>query len=207
MKISYAITVCNELDEITKLVNFLLENRRKEDEIVILFDKGKGTAEVWSILSELKDEPNVIVKQDTFKHHFADWKNQLTTYCSGDYIFQIDADEIPHAKLVEALPLILEKNNHNDVFLVPRVNTVKGILDEHIIKWGWQVNDKEWINWPDNQWRIYKNNNKVKWVNKVHERLSNFETYASLPPIEEYALYHPKNINKQEEQNSYYDTL
>ena len=83
MKISYAITVCNELDEITKLVNFLLENRRKEDEIVILFDKGKGTAEVWSLLSELKDEPNVIVKQDTFKHHFADWKNKLKANCCG----------------------------------------------------------------------------------------------------------------------------
>ena len=42
MKISYAITVCNELDEITKLLNFLLKNRRKEDEIVVLFDKKNG---------------------------------------------------------------------------------------------------------------------------------------------------------------------
>jgi len=41
MKISYAITVCNELKEITILLNFLLDNRRPEDEIVVLFDKGK----------------------------------------------------------------------------------------------------------------------------------------------------------------------
>ena len=132
MKISYAITVCNELEEVTKLLNFLVKHRRIEDEIVVLFDKGKGTAEVWSRLLELNDEPNIRLEKDTFKHHFADWKNQLTSYCSGDYIFQIDADEIPHEKLIEMLPNILEKNNHNDVFLVPRVNTVEGILDEHI---------------------------------------------------------------------------
>tara|TARA_B100001939_G_scaffold114735_1_gene99201 strand:- start:950 stop:1573 length:624 start_codon:yes stop_codon:yes gene_type:complete len=207
MKISYAITVCNELEEVTKLLNFLVKHRRIEDEIVVLFDKGKGTAEVWSRLLELNDEPNIRLEKDTFKHHFADWKNQLTSYCSGDYIFQIDADEIPHEKLIEMLPNILEKNNHNDVFLVPRVNTVEGILDEHIRKWRWQLNDKKWINWPDNQWRIYKNNDKVKWVNKVHERLDGFQTFASLPPIEEYALYHPKTIDRQEKQNSYYDTL
>jgi len=169
--------------------------------------KEYGIMRLTSRICELKDEPNVVYKGETFKDHFADWKNRLTELCTGDYIFQIDADELPHKTLIEALPQILEKNNHNDVFLVPRVNTVKGILDEHIRKWNWQVNDKEWINWPDNQWRIYKNNGKVKWVNKVHERLTDFETYASLPPIEEYALYHPKTIDKQEKQNSYYDTL
>jgi hypothetical protein len=41
MKITYAITVCNELEEITNLLNFLIKNKRKEDEIVILFDKKK----------------------------------------------------------------------------------------------------------------------------------------------------------------------
>ena len=32
MKISYAITVYNELEEIKKLVGFLLSNKRKKDE-------------------------------------------------------------------------------------------------------------------------------------------------------------------------------
>ena len=41
MKISYAITACNELEEVTRLVNFLQGLKRKEDELVILFDKGK----------------------------------------------------------------------------------------------------------------------------------------------------------------------
>ena len=116
MKISYAITVCNELEEITKLLNFLLEYRREGDEIVILFDKGNGTAEVWNRICELKDEPNVEYIAETFKHHFADWKNRLTELCTGDYIFQIDADEIPIKYLIINLPTILQSNPDNEVF-------------------------------------------------------------------------------------------
>ena len=135
MKITYAITVCNELEEITNLLNFLIKNKRKEDEIVILFDKKNGTPEVWSILSELKGEDNITYSASTFKNHFADWKNYLTSLCTGDYIFQIDADEIPHDILIESLPELLNKNPDNDVYLVPRVNTVKGLTKEHISKW------------------------------------------------------------------------
>jgi len=63
------------------------------------------------------------------------------------------------------------------------------------------------INWCDYQWRIYKNNDNIKWVNKVHERLEGFKTYATLPAEEDWSLYHPKTIQKQEKQNSYYQTL
>ena len=38
MKISYAITVCNEIEEIKKLIPFLLEHKRDEDEIVVQQD-------------------------------------------------------------------------------------------------------------------------------------------------------------------------
>jgi len=41
----------------------------------------------------------------------------------------------------------------------------------------------------------------------VHERLEGFKTYAPLPQIESMALYHPKDIARQEKQNAYYDTL
>jgi len=207
MKISYAITVCNEFVEIQTLVNFLLKHKRHEDNIVILYDIKNGDEGIEQFLRAKSVNNNIYWAPGEFEGHFANWKNKLTSMCDGDYIFQIDADEVPHKKLIESLPEILEKNNHNDVFLVPRVNTVKGLTNEHIKKWGWQLNDKDWVNWPDNQWRIYKNNDKVKWINKVHERLDGFRTYASLPPSEEYALYHPKTIDKQEKQNSYYDTL
>ena len=207
MKISYAITVCNELNEITHLLNLLIKKKRKQDEIVILFDKKNGTPEVWNRLTELKGDDCCTYHAKTFKHHFADWKNQLTELCSGDYIFQIDADEYPHDSLISQLPIILEANPENDVYLIPRVNTVDGLKDEHIQKWGWRVNDKGWVNLPDYQWRVWKNKPEIKWVNKVHEKLDGHRTYATLPDMEGLSLYHPKKIDRQIKQNEYYNTL
>ena len=205
MKISYAITVCNELEEVKRLVNFLLSNKRKEDEIVILYDKQNGSKEVRQYLADLPKE--IEVMRDNFSGHFADWKNLLTSFCEGDYIFQIDADEVPCTPLIESLPSILESNPELDVMLVPRVNTVEGLTQEHIQKWNWNVNSEGWVNWPDYQWRVYRNTPEIKWVNKVHERLEGFKTYTTLPMEEDYSLYHPKTIERQERQNNYYNTL
>jgi hypothetical protein len=205
MKISYAITVCSELEEVKRLVNFLLSNKREQDEIVILYDQSGGTQEVLNYLDIIKTE--VQLRSDFFQGHFADWKNLLTSYCTGDFIFQIDADEVPCTPLIQSLPSILESNPELDVLLVPRVNTVQGLTQEHIHKWNWNVNSEGWVNWPDYQWRIYRNTPDIKWINKVHERLEGFKTYTTLPMEEDYSLYHPKTIERQEKQNSYYDTL
>ena len=209
MKISYAITVCDEFLEIQRLLSLLLNNKRSQDEIVVLVDlsKNKPTSELLRYLHELSSEDYINLIEDNFKGHFADWKNLLTGYCSGDYVFQIDADETPDKSLIQNLPLILETNSDNEVYLVPRINTVEGLTQEHINKWGWNVNEKGWVNWPDYQWRIWKNKPEIKWVNKVHEKLEGFKTYAPLPAIEGVALNHPKDIKRQEKQNNYYNTL
>ena len=208
MKISYAITVCNEFLEIQKLVPFLLKNKRPQDEIVILFDQKNGDTELLSYLLKFNKLPNVQTWRGLdFKGHFANWKNKLTEYCEGDYIFQIDADELPNEFLIQNLPVILESNPDNEVYLVPRVNTVEGLTSEHISKWRWNVNDKGWVNWPDYQWRIWKNKPEIQWKNKVHEVLDGHKSHAPLPAQEEFALYHPKDIKKQEKQNEYYEKL
>lgn len=203
MKLSYAITVCNEFVEIQRLLPFLIKHKREEDEIVVLFDKQAGTAEVWSYLQKLP----IKVEAKSFKKHFADWKNYLTSMCEGDYIFQIDADEVPNLILIKHIPEVIKSNEDVDVVLVPRVNTVDGLTQDHISKWRWNVNEKGWVNWPDYQWRIYRNSDDIKWVNKVHEKLEGFKQYAGLPAEEHYALHHPKDIERQEKQNAYYDTL
>jgi hypothetical protein len=205
MRISYAITVCNELEEIKRLVDFLQSNKRTEDEIVILLDHSNGKDEVYHYLLSLPTE--IKCNRDKFEGHFADWKNQLTSYCTGDYIFQIDADELPTEDIINNLPHILELNQEVDVFLVPRINTVEGLTQHHINKWRWNVNEKGWVNFPDYQWRIYRNSPNIKWKNKVHEVLEGFKTSTLLPAEEMYCLYHPKTIAKQEKQNNYYDTL
>jgi GT2 family glycosyltransferase len=204
MKISYAITVCNELEEIKRLVNFLLSHKRKEDEIVILFDD-KGTEEVWNYLIQVEGDI-ALLHRAQFNNNFSEWKNKFFKICSGNYIFQIDADEVPHINLIENLPAMLSTNDV-DMVRVPRVNTVEGLTQEHIQKWGWNVNEKGWVNWADWQMRIYKNAPHIKWVNKVHEVLEGFKIHGMLPPEEEWALYHPKTIERQERQNNYYNTL
>ena len=206
MKISYAITVCNEFVEIQKLIPFLLKHKRHEDEIVVLYDSKNGDNRVEEFLRAKSINAEFQWFKDEFDGHFADWKNKLNSFCGGDYIFQIDADEIPNEVLIENLPEIL-KGNDVDVILVPRVNTVEGLTDEHIQKWRWNVDEKGWVNWPDFQYRIYKNSDDINWKNKVHEVLEGFKSISHLPMEEDLALYHPKEIKRQEKQNEYYDTL
>jgi glycosyltransferase involved in cell wall biosynthesis len=209
MKISYAITVCNEFKEIQNLIHFLLRYKRLKDEIVVLVDmtKNEPTSELLGYLHKLSSSDIITLSEQNFNNHFSDWKNKLSSLCKGDYIFQIDADEIPNENLIAVLPDLLEENNEIDVFLVPRVNTVEGLTPEHIAKWGWRVNDEGWVNWPDYQWRIWKNKPEIQWVNKVHERLDGFKMYTAMPDVEYFALYHPKTIERQEKQNQLYDNL
>jgi hypothetical protein len=208
MKISYAITVCNEFIEIQKLLPLLLENKRAQDEIVILYDSKNGDSEVLEYLLKFNKLPNVQTWRGLdFDGNFSKWKNLLTSYCEGDYIFQIDADEIPTVELIELLPDLLDTNKEVDVLLVPRINTVEGLTQEHIEKWRWRVDENGRINFPDYQWRIWKNKPEIKWINKVHERLNGFKNYTTLPAVSLYCLDHPKKIKRQEEQNKYYETL
>ena len=126
--------------------------------------------------------------------------------CNGDYIFQIDADEMISKWCLENLGMILQYNPI-DVLLVPRINTVKGLTQEHINKWRWRVDNEGRVNFPDFQFRIYKNTPNINWKNKVHEVLQGYETISELPLDEPWCLIHEKTIERQEKQNNYYNTL
>ena len=206
MKISYAITVCNELKEIQQLVGFLLTYKRKQDEIVILMDHN-GTGEVWSYLLKIESKLGVL-NRIPFDKDFSKFKNHLNSLCSGDYIFNIDADEIPSESLINNIHELVELNPELLAYALPRVNTVEGLTQKHIQKWGWNVNEKGWVNYPDYQIRIYKNIPEIYWEGKVHETLNIKKEVVSLPYGTEYwVLYHPKQIDRQERQNKLYDTL
>jgi glycosyltransferase involved in cell wall biosynthesis len=207
MKISYAITVCNELKEITELTNFLQSRIEEEDEIIIQYDTNGVTKEVsdfLTIFGEINKQTKIV--SFPLNKDFASFKNNLKKNCNGDYIFQIDADEIPTEYLMQNLKTILESNNVDIVF-VPRVNTVNGLTEAHIQGWGWRVNEKGWVNFPDYQTRIYKNTNDVEWFGKVHERISGYNTFANFPAEERFSLYHHKQIERQEKQNNFYNNI
>jgi len=206
MKISYAITVHNELEELTKLLDFLNNNIREEDEIVVQYDEGGVTQEVLEYLDIIKKMHEITVIGFPLNKDFASYKNNLKENCTGDYIFQIDADEIPHEVMIEYLPEVLE-SNPVDIIFVPRVNTVEGLTQSHIDKWRWNVNEKGWVNWPDYQTRIYRNTEDVTWMNKVHEKITGYDTFSNFPAEEHWSLYHPKQIDRQEKQNQFYETI
>lgn len=206
MKITYAITVCNEFLEIQRLVHFLLRHKRIQDNIVILYDEANGDPAIEQFLRSHSLNGEFSWHKAPFNKHFADWKNKLNSLCSGDYIFQLDADEMIDEYVCKILPDILAANEV-DVIRVPRINTVKGLTDQHITLWNWKVNKDNWVNWPDYQWRIYRNHSDIKWINAVHEVLDGYKTVSHLPAQEEFALLHHKTIERQEKQNTYYDTI
>ena len=207
MKLSYAITACNEVEETIRLVGQLLNYKGKNSEIVVLLDTPKAPIELVEYLELQANEDYITLIESEFNNDFAQWKNFLNSNCKGEWIFQLDADEYLEPDLIVNLEDILDTNQDKDMIVVPRINTVEGLTEAHIQKWGWRVDERGYVNFPDVQTRIYKNSEKIGWVNKVHERIVGFESYTAFPSDEVYCIRHPKTIERQERQNNYYDTL
>jgi glycosyltransferase involved in cell wall biosynthesis len=208
MKISYAVTVVNEIKEIEILLPLLIENKLEGDEIIVQYDNQKVTVEVLEYLNDLTFEKKI---DKTIGYplngDFGTYKQHLTQNCTGDWIFQLDADETIDPILIQGLSNILEGNENIEMFFIPRINIVNGLTTEHIAKWRWNVNEKGWVNFPDVQGRLYKNKQSIFWVGKVHEKLQGFESYSIFPQEELYCIKHIKEIERQEKQNALYETL
>jgi len=205
MKISYGLTVCNEHVEIKNLIEYLIKKIDLGDEIVVVYDQNRVTPEVMEVLKDYEIEVNSYPFD--FQQNFLENKNFMNSKCTGDYIFQIDADEIPESFLIENLKTILE-SNPIDLLITPRKNLVEGLTSEHIQKWGWNVNEQGWVNWPDAQKRIYKNTSEIKWSgHQVHGMVEGYKTFAALPLSEEWSIIHNKTIDRQENQNQRYTKI
>jgi hypothetical protein len=198
--ISYAITACNEHVELDRLLDQLSSSIRDEDEIVVQMDI-TATDEVKAVVNKYK----LMSYFHPLNKDFATFKNNLKGLCTKDYIFQIDADEYLSEELLTYLPAILEDNNSVEMFSIPRINTVEGLTQEHIRQWGWRVDERGWVNYPDYQNRILKNKPEIYWVNKVHEKIIGAMVTTEIPPGLD--LIHPKTIERQEKQNNYYNTI
>jgi len=208
MKISYGITVHNESEELNKLLEILVHKTDVEDEIVICVDGEDDAVEMvlqsWTQQYGHDGMKVIKVYQRKLDGDFAAHKNSVIENSTGDYIFHIDADEYPHEILLQQLKQILEINDV-DLIWIPRVNTIEGMTEEHIKKWGWRVTEKNWVNYPDYQARVFRRDSEIRWTRPLHEHIVGCKTYAHLPPHEELSLYHPKTIQKQEKQNLFYN--
>ena len=209
MNISYGITVYNEADELNKLLEILVHKTDAEDEIIVCVDDTNGEDDAvrfvldsWT--QQYAHTKIIKVYQRKLNKDFAAQKNSIIENSKGDYIFHIDADEYPNEILLQQLKQILEINDV-DLVWVPRVNTIEGMKDEHINRWGWRVTENKWVNYPDYQARVFRRDSEIRWERPLHEVIRGYKTYSHLPPHEELSLYHPKTIQKQEEQNMFYN--
>ena len=205
MKVSYGITVHNEADELNRLLEILIHKTDVEDEIVICVDgEDDGVRFVLDSWTQQYAHAKMIkVYQRKLNKNFAAQKNSVIENSVGDYIFHIDADEYPHEVLLSQLKEILEMNDV-DLIWIPRVNTVEGFTKEDVRKWGWKITENGWVNYPDYQARVFRNDESIRWVRPLHEFIDGCKTYSHLPPQEELSLYHPKTLEKQEQQNQFY---
>lgn len=206
--ISYTTTAFNEDRELDKLLRILSKLITENDEVIVQLDSEKVTDEVRKVCSIYQEKiPFIKVIEFPLNNDFSGFKNNLVNHCSKPWIFNIDADEMPTDFLINNISLILESNPEIEMFWVPRWNIVDGITEEHIKRWGWRYDEWGRVNWPDWQTRIYKNKESIRWENKVHERLTGFETYSFLPEEKDWCLFHNKSIERQEKQNNYYNTI
>lgn len=253
MKISFAICTHNEKHYIERLLYKLIdfvsaESPTSDTEYEIIVVDDYSDVDTVNILE--KYSSNITVVKHALNKHYANHKNFMNSYCTGDWIFNLDADEFVSEDFLIFIPQLIDMNPDIDAFWIPRVNTVDGLTIRHLQKWGWTLSKFEdyrrikilnrtsdeyvllkgfdfiiseelsgidddiivtyyepIIAWPDFQMRLYKNSPKIHWVNAVHEKLIGFNKCGMLPQDEQLAIQHFKDIDRQEQQNSFYETL
>lgn len=206
--ISFLITVKDEEEYITRLFEQLETTVDVEDEIIILSDfSDYPTLSILENFRDDNDDLDIEIYSHHLNGHFGDHKNYGLEQCTRDWVLQIDADELLGFDLANNLHTLIEYNEEVDLFWIPRVNLVDGLTQEDIQRWGWRVNEQGWVMWPDFQPRLFRNNGNIQWVKPVHEQLTGFKNYATLPEEEGWALQHFKDIERQRAQNALYDTI
>jgi len=226
--ISYAIPVCNEHEELKRLLFQLNDFVDKHDQIVIQSDEGNTTEQVFQVIDWFREtcKCEFDFVQWPLKNDFAQFKNNLKFHCRKDYVFQIDADEYLGDNLLMNLVLLINENPNTDLFFIPRINIVKGLTPEYAESQLWNIryiefpisieNNEPVVNFPDRQARLFKNSENIKWRNRVHEVIIGHSTFSDLSSnlleldpinIQSWCLLHVKDIDRQIRQNEKYHTI
>ena len=209
MNISYCILTHNE--KTIKDLLFRLKNYKLEDDEICVVDDYSTNESVTTLLKVMSELGDIKYIQNHLNKDFAQQKNICNSLATKPWIFNVDADEMIPIRLIKQLNYIIEVNDKKGIeaIWVPRVNIVKGITDEHINKWSWNINKRGYINFPDWQLRLYKNSKSIYWKGKVHEQLVGYKKFAKLPTNrpEDLAIHHVKDIKRQEDQNKFYEEI
>ena len=211
MKISYLITTHDETDTLGRLLYKIGVDKLDSDEVIIIDDMSTNI-ETLRLLNEFNSpSQGYYVYKHPLNYDYGSHKNYGIEKCSGDYIIAIDGDELlPETLLGESLHELIESNPDIEAYAVPRINDFRGVLPEDVVKWGWRLDNsptynRPRVNFPDFQWRIFKNIPSIRFRRKLHEKIEGYKRYSFLPAAEEYAIYHDKTIETQRITNERYN--
>lgn len=214
MKLSYLITCKTE--NIRPLVERILKYKDKEDNIVILVDYNRALIPFDLIkLLGLENFTNngIYFVSHNLDNDYGHHKNAGIAHCGNDtnFIFQIDADELPSETLLLNIKDIIAANPTKELFFIPRINDFQGVTETHAKQWGWKLtpsnecNGRNVVNFPDHQGRIFRRNPNIQWAGRLHERIQGHAEHAFLPTDQDLYLLHTKTIEKQIETNLRYN--
>ncbi len=206
--ISYLVTTKNTGFEL----QFLLERLYKygqNNECIILDDHSDDPVTL-QVLNNTSNNSFFKVHKHKLDRNYSEHKNYGKSQCQGEYIFQIDDDELPSEILLESLKELIELNSTVELFWIPRINDFKGVNPQNAAQWGWKLTpyeDRLIVNWPDPQGRLFKNTPHIEWKRRLHEKVEGSKTHVHLPYEYEFALLHNKTIEKQVETNIKYNKM
>jgi glycosyltransferase involved in cell wall biosynthesis len=135
MKLSIAICTHNEghyIDNLLNKINSIIHNNIE----VLLVDDYSTDITTLNILEKYDW---ITVYKHELNGDFASHKNFMNSKCNGDFILNLDADELLSTDLITQIPLIVESNPNVDAYWFPRVNTVDGLTLKHVQQWGWVI--------------------------------------------------------------------
>lgn len=197
--VTYGVTVCDESVELRTLLEVLVDTIIHSDEILVLVDFKKMTKDVIDVLSKFSNYITCI--KYPFEGDFSQFKNRLNDFAKGEYIFQIDADEVPTGTLIEKMYVL----THADLVYIPRVNIMLGMTQDAMKLHGFQLNEAGFINFPDMQSRFYKKT--LRWSGKVHEKIEGAHKISQIPPDPKLCLWHVKTARKSRFQKEFYEKM
>jgi glycosyltransferase involved in cell wall biosynthesis len=186
-----------------KLLNKLISSKKENQEIVLVDDYSDNQITI-EIINKYKSYVNFF--QHKLEKNYGAHKNFGIEQCKGEWIFQLDADEVPTDGLLENINLIIESNSSSEVLWLPRLNYFVGVTEQDIQMWGWKLHDGM-VNFPDYQSRVYKNSPHIRYQRRLHEKVEGFKSYVFIPPQKDYAIIHEKTIEKQRQTNINYNKL
>jgi glycosyltransferase involved in cell wall biosynthesis len=184
------------------------------DDGVVVLDDNSDNVDTIKILGEYENKPKIRVFKHGLDNNYGAHKNFGNEQCSGEYIFQLDGDELPSELTVgENLHAIIASNSGTELIYVPRINDYLGVTPQHALQWNWRLSEsstlkRPLVNWPDPQGRIYKKEpERIRWDRRLHEKIEGHQSYAFLPADDEsFAIWHRKTIEKQLQTNYRYNT-